>query len=160
MPSMDFKVGDVVEGKVTGVTKFGAFVDLGDNKTGMVHISEVARTFVNDIAEHVKMSDTVRVKVLNIGEDGRISLSIKRALEPAPRTGAGNGGYNGRRGPRPPVVSAGRPDSYQWNTGNNRGDMSFEDMMSKFKQTSEDKFSDLKRKNPDARRAPKRGSSK
>lgn len=160
MPSMDFKVGDVVEGKVTGVTKFGAFVDLGDNKTGMVHISEVARTFVNDIAEHVKMGDTVRVKVLNIGEDGRISLSIKRALEPAPRTGAGNSGYNGRRGPRPPVVSAGRPDSYQWNTGNNRSDMSFEDMMSKFKQTSEDKFSDLKRKNPDARRAPKRGSSK
>jgi S1 RNA binding domain protein len=167
VPSMDFKVGDIVEGKVTGVTKFGAFVDLGDNKTGMVHISEVARTFVNDIAEHVKMGDTVRVKVLSIGEDGKISLSIKRALEPAPRSAGnrvggrgGNTGNVGRRGPRPPVVSAGRPDSYQWNTGSARSDMSFEDMMSKFKQTSEDKFSDLKRKNPDARRAPKRGSSK
>lgn len=156
---MDFKVGDVVEGKVTGVTKFGAFVDLGDNKTGMVHISEVARTFVNDIAEHVKAGDTVRVKVLNIGEDGKISLSIKRALEPAPRSGGG-GGFGSRRGPKPPAVSAGRPDSYQWNTGNARSDMSFEDMMSKFKQTSEDKFSDLKRKNPDVRRATKRGSSK
>lgn len=145
---MDFKVGDVLEGKVTGVTKFGAFVDLGNGKTGMVHISEVARTFVNDISEHVKEGDTVKVKVLNIGEDGKISLSIKRAMDPPLR-----------RGPRQPGVSAGRPDSFQW-SASQRQELSFEDMMSKFKQTSEDKFSDLKRKNPDSRRAPKRGGSK
>ena len=145
---MDFKIGDVIEGKVTGVTKFGAFVDMGGGKTGMVHISEVARAFVNDISEHVKEGDTVKVKVLTIGEDGKISLSMKRALPPAPQN---------RRSYRPPVQSAGRPDSFQWKSSSG-GEMSFEDMMSKFKQTSEDKFSDLKRKNPDARRSPKRGS--
>lgn len=148
-----------MEGKVTGVTKFGAFVDLGGGKTGMVHISEVARTFVSDIAEHVKEGDTVKVKVLNIGEDGKISLSMKRALEPEQRPRRGNG-YGGGRPSRPPVQSAGRPDSFQWNSSASRGEMSFEDMMSKFKQTSEDKFSDLKRKNPTARRSPKRGASK
>lgn len=146
---MDFKTGDVLEGKVTGVTKFGAFVDLGDGKTGMVHISEVARTFVNDIADHVKEGDTVKVKVLSIGDDGKVSLSIKRAMEPPPR-----------RGPRPPAVSPGRPDSVQWSGNQAKGEQSFEDMMSKFKQTSEDKFSDLKRKNADARRGPKRGTTK
>lgn len=153
---MEFKTGDVIEGKVTGVTKFGAFIDLGGGKTGMVHISEVARSFVSDISEHVKEGDTVKVKVLTIGEDGKISLSIKRALEPAsvPRKNSGP------RPSRPPVQSAGRPDSYQWSSSSFKGDMSFEDMMSKFKQTSEDKFSDLKRKNPDARRSPKRGASK
>ena len=83
---MQLKIGEIVEGKVSGITKFGAFVDLGENTSGMVHISEVARTYVNDINEHVKLNDTVKVKVLNIGEDGKISLSIKRALDPEPRT--------------------------------------------------------------------------
>ena len=78
---MQLSVGDLVEGKVTGITNFGVFVDLQDGKTGMVHISEVARTYVNDINEHVKLGDTVKMKVLNITEDGKISLSIKRAEE-------------------------------------------------------------------------------
>ena len=72
-------VGNIVEGKVTGITKFGAFVDLGDGKTGMVHISEVAPTFVKEIRDFVKENDTVKVKILSISEDGKISLSMKKA---------------------------------------------------------------------------------
>ena len=147
---MELKVGDVLEGKVTGVTKFGAFVDIGENKTGMVHISEVARSFVNDIAEHLKLGDTVKVKVMTIGDDGKVSLSIKRAMEPPPRNA-----------PRTPAAQPGRPDAFQWNADTpDKSDASFEDMMNKFKQTSEDKFSTLKRKNVDMRRGAKRGAPK
>ena len=144
---MEFKTGDVVEGKVTGVTKFGAFVDIGEGTTGMVHISEVARSFVNDIAEHIKMGDVVKVKVLSIGEDGKVSLSIKKAMDPPPRFA-----------PRQPAPQPGRPDSFQWNASAPKGD--FEDMMNKFKQTSEDKFTTLKRKNIDMRRGSKRSDPK
>lgn len=79
---MELTVGQIVEGKITGITNFGVFADIGEGKSGMVHISEVARTYVNDIKEFVKVGDVVKMKVLNIGEDGKISLSIKRALEP------------------------------------------------------------------------------
>ena len=79
---MQLTVGEIVEGKVTGITNFGVFVDLGENQTGMVHISEVAQTYVNDINEHVKQGDTVKMKVLSVGDDGKVSLSIKRAEEP------------------------------------------------------------------------------
>ncbi len=141
---MQLSVGDLVEGKVTGITNFGVFVDLPEGKTGMVHISEVARTYVNDINEHVKLGDTVKMKVLNISEDGKISLSIKRAEEKKP--------YEKRE----PRVQQKPDNSFVW--GQRKSEpASFEDMMSKFKQTSDEKFSDLKRKNPDNRR--KRGAS-
>ena len=75
-----------MEGKVTGITGFGAFVSLPEGKSGMVHISEVANSFVSDIKEFIKEGDTVRVKVISIDDAGRINLSIKRAAEnPAPR---------------------------------------------------------------------------
>ena len=78
---MQINVGDILEGKVTGITGFGVFVDLGEGNTGMVHISEVSRNYITDIKEILKVNDTVKVKVLNIGEDNKISLSIKRAEE-------------------------------------------------------------------------------
>ena len=78
---MQLEVGKIVEGKVTGITKFGAFVELEPGTTGMVHISEVSSTFVKDISEHLQQNQVVKVKVLSIGEDGKISLSIKRANE-------------------------------------------------------------------------------
>lgn len=143
-------VGDILEGKITGITKFGVFVDIGENQTGMVHISEVARTFVNEIRDHVNEGDTVKVKVLSIGDDGKISLSIKRAQEEArvERPRRNNKSFS------PP-----KPDnSFVWTATKNEG-ASFEDMMNKFKQTSDEKFSDLKRKNVDVRRV-KRGSAK
>lgn len=141
---MGFSVGDILEGKITGITNFGVFVDIGDGKSGMVHISEVAQTYVNDINEHVKVGDTKKVKVLNIADDGKISLSIKRAEEPKPKQ------------PRAPRVAPKPDNSVVWTPRSQEG-ASFEDMMAKFKQTSEEKMSDLKRKNNDTRR-PKRSS--
>ncbi len=141
---MELSVGQIVEGKITGITNFGVFVDLGDLKTGMVHISEVAQTFVSEIREHVKVNDVVKMKVLAISDDGKISLSIKRAMEDVKPT----------RRPRP--IAQPKPDSsFVWGAQKTEP-ASFEEMMNRFKQTSEEKFSDLKRKNPDANRT-KRG---
>ena len=144
---MQPKVGDLVEGKITGITKFGVFVDIGENLTGMVHISEVARTYVNEISDFVKIGDTVKTKVLTVADDGKISLSIKRALEET----------EPKDRPRRKPVTPPKPDnSFVWTSSKNECS-SFEDMLSKFKQNSDEKFSDLKRKNQDVRR-PKRGA--
>ena len=78
---MDLSPGDIVEGVVTKVAKFGAFVDLEDGKSGLVHISEIADTFVKDINNHISEGDEVKVKVLSIDEKGKIVLSIKDAIE-------------------------------------------------------------------------------
>ena len=92
---MDFGVGSILEGKVTGITKFGAFVSLGENKSGLVHISEIANTYVNDIHDHLQEGQAVKVKILAIDENGRINLSIKRAL---PQAAAPQGGQRGPGG--------------------------------------------------------------
>lgn len=78
---MRLEVGSIVEAKVTGITNFGAFVELPEGKKGMVHISEVAPTYVEKIADHLTVGQQVKVKVLSIGDDGKISLSIKKAME-------------------------------------------------------------------------------
>ena len=140
-------VGEIVEGKITGITKFGVFVDICEGVTGMVHISEVAKTYVSEIRDFVKEGDLVKVKVLSISDEGKISLSIKRALEEEKSE-------RPRRQSR--AFTPPKPDnSFIWTTNKNEG-ASFEDMMNKFKQTSDEKFSDLKRKNVEVRR-PKRG---
>ena len=131
---MQLEVGAILEGKVTGITKFGVFVELPDKVTGMVHISEVAATFVKEIRDFVTEGQTVKVKVLSIGEDGKVSLSIKKAQAPAPRQSA----------PRRPAFN-GRPGDFEWQSSAPRGGESFEDMMSRFKATSDEKISDLKR---------------
>ena len=131
---MQLEVGMILEGKVTGVTNFGAFVELPGGRTGMVHISEVAPTFVKEIRDYVSENQTVKVKILNIGQDGKISLSMKRAL-PAPPRSSGSG---------PRQQRPGRPGNYEWQSRRNEGG-TFEEMMSRFKQTSDEKMSDLKR---------------
>ena len=88
--SMEFGVGSVLEGKVTGITKFGAFVSLPEGKSGLVHISEIAYSYVNDVKDHLKEGQEVKVKVIGIDENGRINLSIKKAMDPPPRP-AGQG---------------------------------------------------------------------
>lgn len=139
---MGIEVGMILEGKVSGITKFGAFVDLPDSKTGMVHISEVAPTFINEISDYVKVGQTVKVKVLALN-DGKISLSMKQAL-PKEQQKKPQKQIRSRQPykPAPPVTS---PGSYEWQSSQKSSPSSFEDMMSKFKQTSEDKMSDLKR---------------
>ena len=100
---MEFGVGSIVEGKVTGITKFGAFVALPEGKSGLVHISEIAYTYVNDVKEHLKEGQEVKVKVIGIDENGRINLSIKKAMDPPPRPRV-------RAGPAavPPATAAAR----------------------------------------------------
>ena len=147
---MELKVGDVVEGKITTITSFGVFADIGGGKSGMVHISEVARNYVNDINEHVKVNDVVKMKVLSIGDDGKISLSIKRALPPEKKDDAP------RRERKSAPQKQNIDSTYTW-TPKKSEPASFEEMMNRFKQTSDEKFSDLKRKNPDANRT-KRGN--
>jgi len=85
---MALEVGEVFEGKVTGITKFGAFVAMPDGKNGLVHISEIANTYVNDINEFVKEGQVVKVRVIGIGDGGKVNLSMKQAeaqAQPAPR---------------------------------------------------------------------------
>ena len=77
---MQLEVGTIVEGTVSGVKKFGAFVTLPEGKTGMVHISEVSNEFIQDLSAVLSEGQTVKVKIINIAEDGKIALSIKRTL--------------------------------------------------------------------------------
>lgn len=144
---MQLEVGSILEGKVTGITKFGAFVELSEGKTGMVHISEVAPTYVKEIRDHLTDNQMVKVKVMAITPDGKINLSIKRATEQTqpqpsqPSDGRPSGG-------RPPQRRGGSSGGIVWMGGGKRepsGPQSFEDMMSRFKQASDDKISDLKR---------------
>ena len=127
---MELTVGQIVEGKITGITNFGVFVDLGDGKSGMVHISEVAQTYVSEIREHVKENDVVKMKVLAISDEGKISLSIKRAAEPPKK----ERNFERRTQPKP-------DNSFIWGTKQSEP-ASFEEMMNKFKVTSEEKFNE------------------
>lgn len=162
---MGLEVGEIYEGKVTGITKFGAFVSLEGGHTGMVHISEIAPTFVNEIRDFVSEGQTVRVKVLSVSEEGKISLSIKKALRPEEQqkqrrpspAGRKPGGPRPPRAPRPePQPGPGRPGDFEWQSRRNDSG-SFEDMISRFKQTSDEKMSDLKRGNEPRRGYSRRG---
>lgn len=151
---MQLTIGDIVEGKITAVKDYGVFVDLGNGKFGMVHISEIARSYVSEIREFVKEGDTVKVKVLSVSDDGKVSLSIKQAEEPATEEAKPERRERKAYTPRP--VPPAPDGSYVW-TAKKSESTSFEDMMSKFKATSDEKFSDLKRKNPDAKRNRRTG---
>lgn len=142
----------IVEGKVSGITKFGAFVDLEGGKTGMVHISEVAPTFVNDIKDHLTEGQTVRVKILSIGDDGKISLSIKKAM---PQQNNNNSRQNRNASSQSKQRNT---VSYEWQPPKSTESSSFEDMLNKFKQTSDEKISNLKRANESRRGSSRRGN--
>ena len=96
---MELTVGTVLEGKVKTITNFGAFVTLGDNKTGMVHISEVANTYVSDIRQHLTEGQDVKVMVIGL-DGGKINLSIKRLEAKPQRENAPRQGGNFRNNPR------------------------------------------------------------
>jgi len=157
---MALEVGEVFEGKVTGVTKFGAFVAMPDGKNGLVHISEIANTYVNDINEFVKEGQVVKVRVIGIGDGGKVNLSMKQAEAQAqprparprynnrdnngnsnrePREGGANqGGYEARPQRRPaPNRSENRPTGEVKTTS---GDTSFEDKLKAFMQESDSRI--------------------
>ena len=127
---MSIEVGSKLEGKVTGITHFGAFVELEKGVTGLVHISEVADSYVKDINEFLKVGETVEVKVINVEKDGKIGLSIKKAKEKPAR----------QKNPRE-------------NTEN------FESKMNRFLKDSEDRLASLKKHTETKRggRGSKRG---
>ena len=157
---MAIEVGNIFEGRVTGVKPFGAFVALPEGRVGMVHISEVSNEYVQDIAAVLHDGDTVKVQVINVAPDGKIALSIKRLLPPAPRApregrgprpnnnGPREGGFrrNGQggrpQGGRGPARDA-APRVWQPKAPAKSDNLSFEDMMSRFKSQSEEKMADL-----------------
>lgn len=142
---MQLEVGAVLEGKVTGITKFGVFVELGEGKTGMVHISEVSSNYVTEISEHVKEGQNVNVRILSIGEDGKIRLSMKKLNGDVPEV--------------KPQRKENRGDFSAHQSGKNDNQpMSFEDMLTKFKQSSDERMSDLKRNMDSKRGTGRRGS--
>lgn len=178
---MQLEVGKIYEGKVTGITKFGAFVELEKGVTGMVHISEIANTYVNEIKDHVTEGQTVKVKVLSLGEKGKVSLSIKKALPQNKKQASGdrsgngqrrggqqtdNHGERGRRSQQTPqrkqrsndrgaknTFDTPQPD---YNVRTTSGDAAFEDMLSRYMASSEERLSDGRF----AKEVKRRGSSK
>lgn len=143
---MQLEVGMILEGKVTGITKFGAFVALnGMNKSGLVHISEVANAYVSDINEHLKNGQEVKVKVIGITPEGKINLSIKKAVE-TPVAEAGPARRNDER-PRPAAPAQPAPRQQQAYTPREvyqpqkSADQSFEDKLKQFMQESDSRMS-------------------
>jgi S1 RNA binding domain protein len=131
---MAIEVGSVLEGKVTGITNFGAFVELGDGVTGLVHISEVADAYVRDIKDYLQESQMVKVKVINVS-NGKVGLSIKQVNTDGVRDFRANRRPGGRPGGRP--------------SGRSRG--GFEDKLSRFLKDSDERLSSLRR-NQDSKR--------
>ena len=134
---MELAVGEVYEGKVTGITKFGAIVLLPNGKSGLVHISEVANAFVSDVHEHVQIGQAVRVRLLSVSEEGKINLSMKRALEP-PREANAEAELR-PRAPRPRPQAAAAPVPAAQQTSSNQD---FEDRLKKFMQESDSRIAD------------------
>lgn len=145
---MALSVGNIINGKVTGITNFGAFVETEDGSRGMIHISEISRSYVENIKSVLKVGQPVTAKVISISGDGKIALSMKQleqgdAPQKPPRKPK-----NDKPAPKPrkkyePAPAVTSPGDYQWESAGPGA--SFEDMMSRFKRTSEDKMSDLKR---------------
>lgn len=173
---VEFGVGSVLEGKVTGITKFGAFVSLPENKSGLVHISEIAYSYVNDVSEHLKEGQEVKVKIIGIDDNGRINLSIKKAMDPPPRPPAQGrppaGNFNNNR----PHHGGGnfggnRPSGGGNFSGNSRPSggygaprkaatpepANFEDRLKQFMQSSDSKLSELRQTE---RKGSRRGTRK
>ncbi|MGJ7913670.1 S1 domain-containing RNA-binding protein [Neobacillus sp. LXY-1] len=130
---MSIEVGSKLQGKVTGITNFGAFVELPDGSTGLVHISEVADNYVKDINDHLKVGDQVEVKVLNVEKDGKIGLSIKKAKD-RPEAEKRHSHSHSQR-----------PRQGRANDRSNNRPENFEQKMAKFLKDSEDRLSSLKR---------------
>ncbi len=135
---MDLEVGSILTGKVTGITKFGAFITLAPGRSGLVHISEIANTYVSDVSDFLSEGQEVKVKVLSVDEAGRVNLSIKQALPPPEKKPQRQfeqrkPGMAERRSSRVPTPPA-EPVS---------ADAAFEDKLKRFMQDSDSKIAGL-----------------
>lgn len=164
---MALEVGNIVEGTVTGIAKFGAFVELPDKSVGLVHISEVASEYVNDVNDYLKVQDKIKVKVITIDDKGKIALSIKQAQPAAPQEKRQDHFHrdhehgNGREfhhftrrensGDREASAPAPRNQERHSFSGGYRqsarqeAPASFEDKLSRFLKDSDERLLDLKR---------------
>ncbi len=155
---MALEVGEILEGKVTGITKFGAFVSLPGNRSGLVHISEIAYTYVSDVHEHLSEGQTVTVKIIGIDANNRINLSIKQAAPPPPRperrppARSAQPRADSGRDRRPPLGPDFVPDPPM-----PKGSASFEDQLKQFMASSDSKLSEL---HMNERRSSRRGGRK
>ena len=122
---MDVEVGAIVAGKITGITKFGAFVTIAPGQSGLVHISEIASTYVNDIREHLTEGQDVMVKITGVDQSGRLNLSIKAAAA------------------TPPTEKRSQPPK-QVSSSSSAPEPTFEDKLKRFMQDSDNKMSGLK----------------
>ena len=145
------EVGSVVEGVVTGITNFGAFVELPEGKTGLIHISEVADVYVNDVHDFLRERDSVKVKVLTVDDRGKIGLSIKALQDKS-------------EAPAQPTAAPARPsrpprDMRRTAATRQMGSPSFEDKLSRFLKDSDERLTDLRRKTDSKRggRGSRRG---
>ena len=153
---MELVVGAIVEGKVTGITKFGAFITMPGGSSGLVHISEIANAYVNDIHDYLTMGQSVEVKVLSITPEGKVNLSIKQAQpqptreNTAPRSSAPPRPAPPRPAPQQSAAPQPRgPGDYasaaQGVVHGPTGDASFEDKLKHFMQDSESRMADIRR---------------
>lgn len=149
---MEPQVGTILEGKVKSITKFGAFVTLEGGKSGLVHISEVASTFVNDVNDYLEIGQSVKVLVMT-NENGKIGLSIRRA-EPAPRSNSSNARRGGTSSPQPRQNNS-RSHAPRQAAEPVSAESSFEDKLKRFLTSSEGKMADLNR-NMDSKRGRRR----
>ena len=146
---MELTVGAVLEGKVKTITNFGAFVTLEDNKTGMVHISEVANTYVSDIRQHLTEGQEVKVMVIAL-DGGKINLSIKRLeakpqRDAAPRQGGNNFRNNApRRDSNAPAQSRPARTAPTPPPAPKTADQLFEERLKQFMSESDSKISSIR----------------
>jgi S1 RNA binding domain protein len=170
---MAIEVGTKLEGKVTGITHFGAFIELPEGVTGLVHISEIAENYVKDVKEHLKLDDKVMVKVIHVDKDGKIGLSIKQTIEkpledqststvkpnsPGRRNFSSKPGGD-QQGPRYPSSGGDRSHARGNNSRNAKAiptKLTFEDKVSRFLKDSEERISSLK-KNTESKRGGRGG---
>ncbi|MGN1051693.1 MAG: S1 RNA-binding domain-containing protein [Acutalibacteraceae bacterium] len=153
---MTIEVGNIYDGKVSGITKFGAFVVLEDGTKGLVHISEISSDYIEDISSYLSLGDSVKVKVLST-EEKKINFSIKKA-SPDYKEGEVKKKPRKPREPYKPAPPVKSPGDFQWQNPQ-KENLSFEDMMSSFKRTSEDKMCDLK-KGKESRGYSRRGNGR
>lgn len=157
---MALEVGSIVEGTVSGIAKFGAFVELPENKVGLVHISEVANEYVSDVAQYLKVKDTVKVKVISIDAKGKIALSVKQAQPKTeekkearfPKKEGSEHRFQKKEGfeGRAPLHEAARMTERRSFAGGYRSQRheapaSFEDKLNRFLKDSDERLLDLKR---------------
>ncbi len=140
---MQVKEGEIIVGKISGLTGFGAFVDIGEGVTGMIHISEASTSFVNKMEDCFKIGQEVRAVVLSVSEQGKISLSSKRAMQL--ETAEKSSENKDENEPEPKNTRRAAPNVWTGPKQTQQQGGSFEDMMARFKKQSEEKIADLKR---------------